>query len=69
MPRPKVDVDGIQNGEQWEPPRDTINDNALSVGEELVDDGTEQEKMYRSPDEERPRCRSDIGLLPIVIDG
>jgi len=38
---PKVNVDSIQDAEQWKPPRDTVDDDTLSVGEELIDDGTE----------------------------
>jgi hypothetical protein len=65
---PKINVDGIENGQEREPPGDTIDDNALSLGEELVDDSTEEEEMYKRPDEESPGGGSDIGLLAVIVN-
>jgi len=47
---PQVDVDGIQDTEERETPRDTVNDDLLSTREELVDDGAEKENVNYSPD-------------------
>jgi len=66
---PKVDVDGIEDGKEWESPRDAIDNCSLAFREELVYDSTEKEDVDERPDEERPRCWSDVSLLSIVIDG
>jgi len=66
---PEVDVDGIEDGNERESPRDAINDYSFTIGEELVYDSTEKKKVNKRPDEERPRRWSDVGLLSIVING
>lgn len=49
--RPEGDVDGVQGGEQGEPPGDALNDGAVAVLSELVYDGTEEQKVYDSPED------------------
>jgi len=66
---PEVDVDGIEDGKEREPPRDTINNCFLAIREELVYNSTEKQSMDERPDEERPRRWSDVGLLSIEIKG
>ena len=43
---PKVDVDGIEHSEQGKAPGNSVDDDAFSVGEELVDDGAQEEQVY-----------------------
>lgn len=69
MGHPKIDVDGVEDGEEGETPRNSVNDNQLSAREELVDDGTEKEEVDKRPDKERPGGRSDVRFLPIIVDG
>jgi len=67
MASPKIDVDGIENSQKGETPRNTIDNDMFSLGEELVDDGPKQENMNQRPDEKSPRSRSKIGFLSTVI--
>lgn len=39
MGRPEIDIDGVEETEKRETPGDAIDDDFLSIGEELVDDG------------------------------
>jgi len=41
LARPEVDVDGVENDQQGEAPRDGIDNGGLSVREELIDDSAE----------------------------
>jgi hypothetical protein len=50
---PGVNVDGVEYGEEWEAPRDAVDDDTLAIREELVDDGAEHQEM-----DERPARRS-----------
>ena len=52
--RPQVHVDRVEDGEEGEAPRDAVDDDALAGGEELVDDGAEEEEVDEGPDAERP---------------
>lgn len=49
MRNPKVNVDCIQNTEERESPRDTLDDDVVSSLLELVDDGTEEEEVNDRP--------------------
>ena len=42
VPGPEVDVDGVQDRKQGEPPTNAIDDDLLATLEELVDDGSEK---------------------------
>jgi len=66
---PKVDVDGIEDGKERESPSNAIDNYLLTLREELVYDSTEKKKVNERPDEECPRCRSDVSLLSIEIYG
>lgn len=46
---PEVDVDGVEDGEEGEAPRDAVNDDGLARGEELVDDRSEEEEVDYRP--------------------
>ncbi|KAG5977032.1 hypothetical protein E4U54_007147, partial [Claviceps lovelessii] len=51
---PKVDVDGVEYGQQGEAPGDGVDDGCLSTGEELVDDGSKEQGVDEGPNEECP---------------
>jgi len=52
---PDGDEDGVEDGEEREPPRDSVDDDGLGVdGGELVDDGAEKEEVDERPGEEGP---------------
>lgn len=40
----------------------------LAIGEELVDDGSEEQKVNERPDEVRPWSWGNIGFLAAVVD-
>jgi len=42
VPSPELDVDSVQDTEQREAPRHAVDDDSLSMREELVDDGAEE---------------------------
>jgi len=69
MGRPEIDVDGVEDGEEGETPRNGVYDNHLSGREELIDDSAEKEDMDERPDKERPGGRSNVRFLAIVVDG
>jgi len=66
---PEIDVDGIEDGEERESPRNAVDDCFLALREELIYDSTEKKNMNKRPDEERPRCWSDVRLFSIVVYG
>ena len=43
VPRPDVDVDGVQNGEERKAPAYAVDDDLLSAVKELVDNRSEEE--------------------------
>ena len=43
MSAPDIDIDGVENTKERETPSYSINDHALACGEELVDDGSEEQ--------------------------
>jgi hypothetical protein len=49
MASPKIDVDGIENSQKGETPRNAIDNDMFSLGEKLVDDGPKQENMNQRP--------------------
>lgn len=49
MSNPQVDVDGIENGEERESPRNAINNCFLAFREELVYDSTEEKQVNERP--------------------
>lgn len=49
MPRPHIDVDGVQDGEEGKAPGDAVNDDLLAAVEELVNHGSEKEKVDEGP--------------------
>lgn len=42
---PEIDVDGVEDCEEREAPRDAIDDNLFTSIEELVDDSAEQQQV------------------------
>lgn len=50
MRRPEIDVHSVENGQEGEPPRDALNDSAVSILGELVNDGSEQQEVNDSPE-------------------
>ena len=44
---PKFHIGSIENSQKCETPVDSINDNLLSFRGKLIDDGTQQEKVYQ----------------------
>lgn len=66
---PEIDINCIQDGKKRKPPGDTVDDCLFSKREELIDNGTKEEDMNESPDEESPGGRSDVGFLRIEING
>jgi hypothetical protein len=65
---PEVYVDGVEDTKEGEPPGNTIYNDTLANGEELVDDCAKKQDMDDSPDEEGPGSRSDVCFLGIVVD-
>ena len=61
-------VDRIEDGEEGEAPGDAVDDDALAGGEELVDDGAEEEEVDEGPDKEGPGRGRQVRLLPGVVD-
>ena len=49
VPGPNVDVDGVEDGEEREPPADAVDDDLLSALKELVDDGAEEKEVDEGP--------------------
>lgn len=47
--RPEGNVDGIQGSEQGETPGDALNDRAVAIFGELVDDGSEEKQVDDRP--------------------
>jgi len=68
MGSPQVDVDGIQDCEKREAPRNAIDDDRFSAREELVNDSEKEKKVDKRPDEESPGSGCDIGFLAVEVD-
>jgi hypothetical protein len=65
---PEINIDGIQDTEERETPGNTIDDDTFSTGDKLVDDGTKEENVDDSPNQESPRSRSEIGFFAVEVD-
>lgn len=65
--RPNVDVDRVEDSEEGEAPANTVDNDRLAVGGELIKDGAEEEEVNEGPDAERPRRRGNVGLLARAI--
>lgn len=46
---PEVDVDGIKDGKEREPPRNAIDNCLFPIREELVNDSTEKKNVDERP--------------------
>lgn len=46
---PEIDVDGIEDGEERESPRNAVDDCFLALREELIYDSTEKKNMNKRP--------------------
>jgi hypothetical protein len=46
---PEVDVDGIEDGKEWESPSNAIDNYFLALREELVYDCTEKKNVNKRP--------------------
>ena len=57
VPRPDVDVDGVEHAEEGEPPPDAVNDDFLAALEELVDDGSKEQEVNERPERTRGGLR------------
>jgi len=67
---PNGDKDGVEDGEEREPPGDSVDHDGLGVGGgELINDGAEEEKVNDRPSEEGPIGRSEVRLLDVSVDG
>ena len=67
---PKGDEDGVENGEEREPPGDSVDHDRLRVNRgELVDDGAEEKEVDDGPGEESPVGRGEVRLLDVAVDG
>jgi len=64
---PDVDVDGVEDDQQWEAPVDTVDDGLLAEIEELVDDSAEEKQVDDGPDTEYPGSRRKVGLLTSAV--
>lgn len=50
MTSPQVDVDCVENTEEGKTPGNAVDDDAFAFGEELVDDGAEEEQVDQRPE-------------------
>ena len=67
---PNGNEDGVEDGEEREPPRDPVDYNGLCVnGGELVDDGAQEEEVDDRPSEEGPTGWGEVRLLDVGVDG
>jgi hypothetical protein len=49
MGSPNIDIDSVEDGEEGEAPRNAVNNNLLSLREELVDNRSQQEDVNQRP--------------------
>jgi len=67
---PDGDEDGVEDGEEREPPGDSVDHNGLCMGRgELVDDGAKEEEVDDRPSEEGPIGWGEVRLLDVSVDG
>jgi hypothetical protein len=46
---PEVNIDSIEDRKERESPRDAIDNNSFTIGEELIYDSTEKKKVNKRP--------------------
>ena len=64
------DEDSIDDGEEREPPGDSVDHDRLRVSRgELVYDGAEEEEVDDGPSEEGPTGWGEVRLLDITVEG
>ena len=63
MPAPEVDVDGVENTEDSEPPADRVDNNFFTSSGKLEEHGAEQQKVDQGPDPECHGCRGEVCLF------
>lgn len=68
LANPNVDVNRVEDSEEGEAPADTVDDGALSGGEELVDHCTAEQEVDEGPDGECPGGGGDVGIFSMAID-
>ena len=62
-------IDDGEDGEEREPPRDSIDHDSLCMGGgELVDDGAKKEEVDDRPSEEGPIGWGEVRLLDVRVD-
>ena len=67
---PDGNEDCVEDGEEREPPGDSVNHDGLCMGgSELVDDGAKKEEVDDRPSEEGPIGWSEVRLLDVSVDG
>jgi len=64
---PDAHVNGLEHGDKREAPSKTVNNRALSVGEELVDNESKQEHVDGAPDVPRPPGGRNVGIAAVVV--
>jgi len=65
---PEVHKSCIEDSQKGKTPVNSVNDDLFPFWGKLVDDGTQEEKVYQSPDKECPGRRGDIGLFDSVVN-
>ena len=67
---PNGNKDGVEDGEEREPPGDSVDDDGFCVGGgELINDSAEEEQMDDRPSEEGPIGWGEVRLLDVTVDG
>lgn len=57
---PEVNVDRVEDTEERKTPGDAVDNDALALGEELVDDGAEEEQVDHRPADAEINGRSRL---------
>ena len=66
---PDGDEDGVEDGEEGEPPRDPVDHDGLCVdGGELVNNSAKKEEVDDRPSEKGPIGWSEVRLLDVPVD-
>jgi len=67
---PYGNEDGVEDGEEREPPGDSVDHDGFCVGgSELIYDGAKKEEVDDRPSEEGPAGWSEVCLLDVSVDG
>ena len=67
---PNGDEDGVEDGEEREPPGDSVDHDSLRVSRgELVNDGAEEEEVDDGPSEKGPTGWGQVRLLGVTVEG